>query len=178
MTIPTEEKKQLVAELRKRLADTGSIYLMEFPGLSVAQISDLRGRVIAAGGRMYVIKNRLLKRAVAGTPFEALTEHLVGPNAVTFCGEDPVAPLKALAEFLAANDMPTVKVGMVEGRVLGGQELERLSKTPGRDELIALVVSGIASPVTGFVLTLNSLVSDLVFTLQAVADKKAEGEAA
>jgi len=178
MTIPTEEKKRLVAEVRERLADTGSIYLMEFPGLSVAQISDLRGRVIEAGGRMYVIKNRLLKRALAGTQFEPLVDHLVGPNAAIFCGADPVGPLKALAEFLAATDMPPVKVGMVEGRVLGAQELEKLSQTPGRDELIALVVGGIGSPLTGFVLTLNSLLSDLVYTLQAVADKKARGAAA
>lgn len=151
---------------------------MEFPGLTVAKISDLRAKVIEAGGRMYVIKNRLFKLAVAGTDFEPLAEHLVGPNATTFCADDPVAPLKALAEFLDENDMAPVKVGLVEGQVLSDDELARLSKIAGRDALIAMVVAGIAGPVTDFVFTINALVSDLVYTLQAVADKKDEEGAA
>jgi len=167
-----------VAEVRERLAQTGSIYLIEFPGLTVAQISDLRGRIIDAGARMYVIKNRLFKLALAGTDFEGLIDVLTGPNAATFCGEDPIGPLKVLAEFLDDADMPPVKAGMVEGEILSADELDRLSKVPGRDELIAMVVGGIAGPVTDFVLTINALVSDLVYTLQAVADKKGEGAAA
>jgi len=151
---------------------------MEFPGLSVAQINDLRGRVLQTGARMHVVKNRLLKLAAAGTPFELLSEHLVGPNAVIFCPDDPIEPLKVVAEFLAANDMPPVKLGVVEGRVVGASDLDKLSKTPKRDELVALVVGGIASPLSGLVLTLNGLVSELVYTMQAVADKKAAGQAA
>ncbi|MCD6361628.1 MAG: 50S ribosomal protein L10 [Armatimonadetes bacterium] len=179
MTIPpNEEKKQLVAQVRERLADTSSIYLMEFPGLTVAQISELRRRIIDAGGRMYVIKNRLFKRAIEGTEFEPLADVLIGPNAATFCGDDPIGPLKALAEFLDENEMPPVKAGLVEGRLLSDAELDRLSKIPGRDELIAMVVGGIGGPVTDFVFTINALVSDLVYTLQAVADKKGEEGAA
>ncbi len=165
--------------MKERLAESGSVYLMEFPGLSVSQISELRGKIIDAGGRMYVLKNRLFKLAVADTPFEPLTDLLLGPNATTFCGDDPIAPLKALAEFLDENEMPPVKAGLVDGQLLSDAELSQLAKIASRDQLIAGVLGGISGPVTDFVFTLGALVSDLVYTLEAVADKKTEeGEAA
>jgi len=177
MAIPTEEKKQIVADVREQLAEAGSIYLIEFPGLSVSQMSDLRGRLIEAGSRLRIIKNRLLLRALEGTGFEAIAAHLTGPNAVTFCGADPVAPLKALTEFLSERGMPPVKAGLVDGRLLSDAELRKLSAIPSRDQLVASVVGGFAAPITEFVMTLNALVGDLVYTLQAVADKKG-GQAA
>ena len=178
MAIPTEDKKQVVAEVTEQLAAAGSIYLIEFPGLSVAQISDLRGRLIAAGGRLRVVKNRLLLRALQGSGFEAIAERLTGPNAVTFCGEDPVAPLKALTEFLSERGMPPVKAGLVDGKLLSDAELKRLSTIESREQLIAAVVGGFAAPVNEFVMTLNGLVSELVYTLQSVADKKGGQSAA
>ncbi|HUS80047.1 MAG TPA: 50S ribosomal protein L10 [Armatimonadota bacterium] len=178
MAIPTEQKKQIVADVRQRLQEAGSIYLIEFPGLSVAQISDLRGRLIEAGSRLYVIKNRLLLRALEGSGFEALAEHLTGPNAATFCGDDPVGPLKVLTEFLAERGMPPVKTGLVDGKLLTDAELKRLSAVLSREQLIASVVGGFAAPITEFVLSLSALVSDLVYTLQAVADKRGEQSAA
>ncbi len=152
--------------------------MIEFPGLTVADISELRANVIEAGGRMYVIKNRLMKLAVAGTDFEPLTDALLGPNALTFCGEDPIGPLKALAEFLKDKDMEPVKAGVMDGQLLSNEDLNRLSKIPSKMELMSQVVSGIGGPVTDFVGTLNALVSDLVFTLQAVSEKKEEEGAA
>ena len=168
----------MIQEVRERLADTAGIYVMEFPGLSVADISELRASVIDAGGRMYVIKNRLMKLAVADTEFEPLTEVLLGPNALTFCGDDPISPLKALAEFLKDKEMGAVKAGVMDGQLLSADELARLSKIPSKMELMSQIVGGVGGPVTDFVGTLNALVSDLVFTLEAVSDKKAEEGAA
>lgn len=127
---------------------------------------------------MEVVKNRLLKIAIHGTEYEALDEELTGPNAVTYCGEDPIEPLKVLAEFAKKHDQPAVKAGVVEGRPVSTDEIAKLAQVPGRDELIASVVGGISAPVTGLVYTLSGLVSDLVFTLEAVADKRGEEEAA
>lgn len=168
----------MIQEVKERLAETGSIYMMEFPGLSVADISELRANIIEAGGRMYVIKNRLMKLAVVDTDFEPLTDALLGPNALTFCGDDPISPLKALAEFLKERDMAPVKAGVMDGQLLSDEELDRLSKIPSKMELLSQVVGGIGGPVTDFVGTLNALVSDLVFTLQAVSEKKEEEGAA
>jgi len=169
----------LIREVKERLAETGSIYMIEFPGLSVADISELRANVIEAGGRMYVIKNRLMKLAIADTDFEPLTDMLLGPSALTFCGDDPIGPLKALAEFLTDREMAPVKAGVMDGQLLSNEEIDKLSKIPSKAELLSMVVGVIGGPVTDFVGTLNALVSDLVFTLQAVSEKKeSEGAAA
>ncbi len=168
----------MIQEVKERLEETGSIYMIEFPGLTVADISELRANVIEAGGRMYVIKNRLMKLAVADTDFEPLTDALLGPNALTFCGEDPIGPLKALAEFLKERDMGVVKAGVMDGQLLSADELKRLAQIPSKLELMSQVVGAVGGPVTDFVGTLNALVSDLVFTLQAVSEKKEEEGAA
>lgn len=164
--------------MREALQESGSVYLTSFEGLTVAEATDLRGQLIDAGGRMQVVKNRLLKIAVEGTSYETLIELLTGPNAVTYCGEDPIGPLKVLTEFAEGHDQPPVKAGVVEGDMLSPEQLDKLSKVPGRDGLIASVVGGFAGPINELVFTLSGLVSDLVFTLQAVADERGGEEAA
>jgi large subunit ribosomal protein L10 len=164
--------------MREALEASGSIYLTEFEGLTAAEATDLRGQLLDAGGRMEVVKNRLLKIAVEGTDFEQVSELLTGPNAVTYCGEDPITPLKVLTEFADRHNQPPVKAGVVEGEMISPEQIEKLSKVPGRHELIASVVGGIAAPVTGLVFTLSGVVSELVFTLQAIADEQGGGEEA
>jgi large subunit ribosomal protein L10 len=168
----------MVQEMRESLAASGSVYLVAFEGLSVSDATALRGLVLEAGGRMQMVKNRLLKIAVAGTPYEVLSEELTGPNTVTYCGEDPVAPLKVLAKFAEDHNLPPVKAGVVEGSPVSASDLAKLAKVPGRDELLAGVVGAFAGPVNELVFTLGGVVSDLVFTLQAVADEKGGAEAA
>ena len=164
--------------MRERLQAAASVYLTSFQGLTVSEANGLRGRLIEVGGSMQVVKNRLLMIAVKGTAYESLTEQLTGPNAVTYCGEDMIAPLKVLAEFAADHGQPPVKAAVVEGNLLSAQQIERLSKVPAREQLIAEVVGAFAGPVNDLVYTLNALVSDLVYTLQAIVDERGEAEAA
>lgn len=164
--------------MREHLGQSGTIYLTAFEGLTVAEATELRGRLLESGGEMQVVKNRLLKIAITGTEFEAIGDELTGPNAVTYCGDDPIEPLKVLAEFARTHDQPPVKAGVVEGRTVSADEIQRLSQVPARDELMATVVGGFAAPITGLVFTLSGLVSEMVFTLQAVAEKRGEEEAA
>jgi len=168
----------MVREMRESLTEAESVYLTAFEGLSVAEATELRGLVIEAGGRMQVVKNRLLKIAVEGTEYEAIGNLLSGPNAVTYCGADPIEPLKVLAEFAEGHNQPAVKAGVVEGQLLSPEQLEKLSKVPGRDQLIAGVVGGFAGPINDLVFTLGGVVSELVFTLQAVAEERGGAEAA
>jgi len=168
----------MVQEMRESLEASGGVYLVAFQGLSVSQATELRGLVLDAGGRMQVIKNRLLKIAVEGTPYEPLSDQLTGPNTVTYCGDDPIQPLKVLAKFAEDNKQPPVKAGIVDGDVLSDSDLEKLSKLAGRDELLGGVVGAFAGPISEFVFTLGGVVSELVFTLQSVADQKGETEAA
>jgi large subunit ribosomal protein L10 len=168
----------MVREMREALEESGSIYLTEFEGLTVAEATELRGELIDAGSRMQVVKNRLLKIAVEGTGYESISDLLTGPNAVTYCGEDPIAPLKVLTEFADDHDQPPVKAGVVDGEMLTPEQINQLASIPGRDQLIASVVGAFAGPVNELVFTLSGVVSDLVFTLQAVAEEKGDGEEA
>lgn len=173
-SIPTPEKKQTVEELRAAAEQAHSIYLTGFSGLTVAEAGELRARIIGAGARLRVVKNRLFKLALKGTEFEPLAERLTGPNAATFCGEDALAPVKALAEFAKEHGQPPVKAGLVEGKLISSEEAAALAELPGRDQLVASVVGAVAGPVTDFVFTLSGIVSEFVYTLQAVADERGE----
>lgn len=164
--------------MRERLAAASSIYLTAFQGLSVAEANELRGKLLEVGGRMQVVKNRLLRIAIAGTEYEGIADLLTGPNAITYCGEDPIAPLKVLTEFAAEHEQPPVKAGVVDGKLLTQEELEQLAKVPGREQLLAEVVGSFAGPVNELVYTLGAIVSEFVFTLQAIADKRGGAEAA
>jgi large subunit ribosomal protein L10 len=172
--MPTQEKIETVAELRRRVETSAGVYLAEYKGLSVKDISALRQQVRKDGGQMIVVKNRLLNLAVAGTAAEGLKSFLKGPNAVIFCEQDAVAPAKSIAEFAKTHDVVKWKGGYVEGAVFDGEGMAKVAELPPKQQLIAMVVAGVASPVTGFVNTLGGLVSDLVYTLQSVADKKGE----
>lgn len=167
----------MVREMRERLREAQSVYLTSFEGLTVAEANELRGQLIDAGGEMQVIKNRLLMIAIEGTDYECLRELLTGPNALTYCGEDPIEPLKVLTDFAEEHEQPPVKAGVVEGRRLAPEEIEQLAKVPTADQLMAEVVGAFAGPVSGLVFTLNAVVSDLVFTLQALADERGEDAA-
>jgi len=164
--------------LRQAASEAQGIYLAELTGLSVGEASEVRGLVLDAGGRIRVVKNRLFRLALEGTDFEPLTEYLTGPNAVVFCGDDPIGPLKAFTQFAREHELAPVKAGMVEGQMVSAERARDLAALPGREGLVAQVVGAVASPVNDFVLTLSGVVSEMVYTLQAVADKLGSEEAA
>jgi len=172
--MPTQEKIDAVAELRERVEKASAVYLAEYKGLNVKDISALRKQVRKDGAQMVVVKNRLLNLALAGTAAEGLTAFLKGPNAVVFCDQDPMVPAKTIADFAKTHDVIAWKGGYVEGTVFDAQGIARVAELPPRQQLIAQTLGAIASPLSGLVFTLGGLVSDLVYTLQAVADKRGE----
>jgi large subunit ribosomal protein L10 len=170
--MPTQAKVEKVAELKELVGRCQSVYLAEYKGLSVKDVSILRNAVRKDGAQMIVAKNRLLKLAVQGTPAEGLVEYLKGPNAAFFCEDDAVAPARTIQEFARTHDVVTWKGGYVDGSIVDGAGMVRVAGLPSKKELLASVVGGISAPVSGLVFTLSGLVSDLVFTLESVADKK------
>ena len=178
--MPTPEKEARVADLEQSIDASSGLYLSEFSGVTVAMMNDLRGRVLDAGGRIEVAKNRLLKLAIAGKQQDGLVEFLNGPTAIIFCAEDPIGPAKAVAEFAKALSRDgqrwEIKAAFIDGRLFAGAEAAALAQLPPIEGIKAAVVGAIAGPTDALVRTLNAVVSDLVFTLQAIADK--QGEAA
>ncbi|NPV45340.1 MAG: 50S ribosomal protein L10 [Armatimonadetes bacterium] len=172
--MPTQAKIETVGELRGRVERCQGIYLVEYKGLNVKSISELRRRIREAGAEMIVVKNRLLNLALSGTPAESLNAYLKGPNAVIFCDADALAPAKVMQEFQRTNEALVWKGGYVDGTVLDAAGMKRIADLPSKPEIVAGVVGAVAGPLSGLVFTLNGLVSELVFTLQAVADKRQE----
>lgn len=170
--MPTQAKIEKVAELRERVQQCAGIYLAEYKGLNVKDVSELRRQVRKDGAEMMVVKNRLLNLAVEGTAAEGLKPFLSGPNAVFFCDTDPVTAAKTISEFARTHDVVVWKGGYIDGAIVDGSGMSRVADLPSKQELLASVVGGISAPVSGLVFTLSGLVSDLVYTLKAVADKK------
>ena len=170
--MPTPEKEALVAQLREDIEASDSFYLAEFSELSVEDMNQLRAQMRGAQARLQVAKNRLLKLALQGTKAESLTEYLTGPTAITFCSDDPLAVAKIFAQFAQQHEAVAIKAGFVEGRVLDGQQATRLAALPPRPQILAELLAQIAAPSAGLIRVLAAAASELVFTLEAVAEKR------
>ena len=152
-------------------------YLMDFKGLNVAEVTDLRTQLRNANVSMKVVKNTLAKRALAEAGLTGIEEFFTGPTSIVWSTEDSVTPAKVLIEFLKKHDKGAIKAGMVEGLVVKDGDIERLSKLPGKQELYAQVASVLNAPMAKFARTLNAVPSKFVRTVDALR-KKREEEAA
>lgn len=169
---PRADKVAEVAEL-KSILESGTVILTDYQGLNVKGITSVRKALREAGSGYRVVKNSLLELAASGSPAEKLTDGLVGPTALVYTREDPIAAAKALQEFARGPHPIHVKAGLVEGHLMSAAEIADLAKIPGKQQLYGMLVGGLQSPITGLVGTLQQMIGQLVFTLQAVADQKA-----
>jgi large subunit ribosomal protein L10 len=169
--VKREEKVRVIEEVAEKLRG-GSAVLVDYQGMDVAQSTQLRARSREAGVEFVVAKNTLTRRAAGEAGVEDLSEYLVGPTALAF-SEDPVASAKLMAEFADQVESFALKGGLLEGgRVLDEAEVVALSRLPGREQLLAQVVGGISSPLTGLVNVLNNTVQGLVVALNQIAEQK------
>lgn len=176
MPQPRAVKERIVQDLTTRLKETDSIYLTDLTGLDVGEVTELRSRLRAESVECRVIKNTLTRLAVANAGLPDLGETLDGPTALVL-SNDPVAPAKVLVNFGKEHeDRPRIKGGFLTGEIIDAAQAQTLSKLPGRDELLAKTVSGIAAPITGLVFTLSGVLSSLVRTVSAVSQQKAAQE--
>ncbi len=170
-----EEKVRVIEELAEKLRG-GTAVLVDYQGMDVAQSTQLRARSREAGVEFVVAKNTLTRRAADEAGVEDLSEYLVGPTALAF-SEDPVASAKLMAEFAGQVESFSLKGGLLEGgRVLDEAGVVALSRLPGREQLLAQVVGGISSPLTGLVNVLNNTVQGLVIALNQIAEQKQNAE--
>ena len=171
MSLSLEDKKAVVEQVSSVLADSQTAIVAEYRGLTVEQMTDLRRQARESGVFFQVVKNTLARRALQGSDFECLDEHLLGPLALA-ASQDPVAAAKVLAKFDKSNDAFSIKVGAMSGSLLSLEEINALAKLPGREELLATLLGTLQAPITKFVQTLNEVPSKFVRTLAAVNDAK------
>ena len=176
MGLNLSEKQAVVAEVLEQVSKAQTIVVAEYRGLEVGNMTNLRREARRAGVYLRVLKNTLARRAVDGTPFAGLSEHMVGPL-VYGISPDPVATAKLLNDFSKSNDKLVIKAGAMPNSVISAKEVKALANMPSREELLATLLGTMQAPVAQFVRTLNEVPSRFVRTLAAVRDKK-EGTAA
>jgi large subunit ribosomal protein L10 len=170
--ISREEKGKIVASLKEKFDKAGSAVLTDYHGLSVAQMQELKKELKTSDAEFSVAKNTLIARASKVASKDIPQENLEGPTAILFSFGDTIAPIKKLAEFIKKYDLPTIKSGLFEGKILTKEGVVELSKIPGRDELYAKVVGSLGSPIYGLVNTLNGNLRNLVYILKQIESSK------
>ncbi|MGH8631160.1 MAG: 50S ribosomal protein L10 [Burkholderiales bacterium] len=171
MSLNLEEKKAVVAQLSEKLAQAKAIVLAENRGLEVQDMTQLRAKARSQGVYLRVLKNTLARRAVTGTPFEKLSEHMVGPLAYGI-SNDPVAAAKVLNEFAKGNEKFVIKAGAMPNQVMSPDEVAALAALPSREQLLSKLLGTMQAPAAKFVRTLNEVPGKFVRTLAAVRDQK------
>lgn len=171
MSLNLEGKKEVVAEVSAKIATAQAVVLAEYRGISVEDITNLRKQARASGVYLRVLKNTLARRAVQGTPFEKLSDQMVGPLAYGI-SEDPVNAAKVLAAYAKGNEKLVIKGGSLPNQVLSAKEIGALATMPSREQLLASLMGTMNAPITKFVQTLNEVPSKFVRTLAAVRDAK------
>lgn len=171
MSLNLEQKQAVVAEVSAELAKAQAVVLAEYRTLQVGEMTELRRKARSSGVYLRVLKNTLVRRAVANTPFKALADKMVGPLAYGI-SSDPVAVAKVLHEYAKANDKLVIKAGAMPDVVMSPKEVGDLAGMPSREQLLATLMGTMQAPVAKFVRTLNEVPGKFVRTLAAVCDQK------
>ncbi|MXS82054.1 50S ribosomal protein L10 [Nitrosomonas oligotropha] len=171
MSLNLDEKKAIVAEVSAQVANAQAIIIAEYRGMEVGQMTQLRAKTRESGVYFHVIKNSLVRRAVADTPYAGLAQHMVGPLAYGI-STDPVAAAKVLHEFSRDNEKFVIKVGAIGEQVISRDEITALAVLPSRDELLARLLGTMQAPIAKFVQTLNEVPARFVRGLAMVRDSK------
>jgi len=171
-----EEKAHIVQVLHDELQRAQAVFVTDYMGLNVERITRLRRDVANSGGSYRVVKNTLLRRATGGTNADVVSDLFVGPTAVAVALGDPVAVAKALVNFTKENEQFGIKGGVLGGRPIKASDIMELAKMPPREVLLARMLGSLNAPVSNFVGVLAAIVSQLVYVLKAIENKKREGE--
>jgi len=155
-----DAKKLVVEEIQSKIATSSSTVVVEYRGLSVAQLTTLRRKLRAENIEFKVYKNSMSQRAAEASGYSDLAATLSGPNAMAF-SEDAVAPARVLAEFAKKNKALIIKSGVIEGRVVDAAGLSTIATLPNRDGMISMLLGMFQSPVRNF-----------AYALQQIADQK------
>ena len=172
MALNFEQKKTIVNEVAAVAKNALSAVVADYRGLTVAQLTDLRGKAREMGVYLRVIRNTLARRALENTDFACLHEALSGPLIFAFTQEEPGACAKLMRDFVVDHEALEVKALAINGKLLPVSELNTIAKLPSRDEAIATLMSVMKATITQFVRTIAEPHTKLVRTMAAVRDKK------
>jgi large subunit ribosomal protein L10 len=170
--MPRPEKEQFVSELIDKLTTAKSIFLTDYSGLNVEDMNRLRRNFRQSSVEYEVVKNTLARLAVKKAGMDDLLDQIIGPTAIAYGMDDPAAPVRIIMDFAKDKNKPQVKACIFEGEVFDATRIGELANLASRGELLAKVLAGFKSPITGFVFTLQGLIRNIVGVLKAIEEKK------
>ena len=171
------EKQAAVASLKEQLSTAKGVVLTGYKGLTVAQDMKLRAKFREAGVSYHVVKNTMVRIAANEIGLEGLDPVLNGTTAIAVSAEDAVAPAKVVYDFIKENKLEktevlTIKLGVVEGKVISVDEVKALASLPSREVRIAKVLGSMQAPISGMVNVLQGTIRNMVYVLDAIRAQK------
>lgn len=157
MAASLNNKKQVVEQIKEKFDRAVSAVFIDYRGLTVSEVTELRNKYREAGIEYKVLKNTLINRAIEGKGIDELKEHLEGPTAVAFSYDDEVAPAKITYDFIKSVNKMEIKCGVINNAFTGKDDVIVLASLPSRDELLAKVVGSMNSPILNLVYTINAI---------------------
>lgn len=172
--MPSQKNIQSLEELSQKLDRSKTTILTDFKGLSVDKFTELRNQIKSAGGEIKVFKNTLIKLALKEKGYQSQNTDKImqGPSAIVFAYDDEVIPVKKVYDFAQQNQLPKFKFGFLNKEFINSDRVAQLGELPGKEILLAKVVSTLNSPITRFVNVLQGNLRKLVFVLKAIEEKK------
>lgn len=157
MSKAIENKQVQVQEITEKFQNAASVVVVDYRGLNVSQVTELRKQLREAGVEFKVYKNTLTRRATEAAGLEGINDVLVGPNAIAFSNEDVIAPAKIINEFAKKNDALEIKAGIIEGTVSSVEDVKALAELPSREGLLSMLLSVLQAPVRNFALATKAV---------------------
>lgn len=170
-----QKKQAVVDEIKQQIEDSHSVTLVEFKGLSVADVAELRNKYREAGVDYKIYKNTMVRLALKDLGIEGFDDLLNGPNALAFSKQDMVNGPKVSYEFAKDHeDQFSIKAGLMDGKAMTAQEVEQLSKLPNKEVLLSMVLRALQGPIAGLANVAQGTLRSAVYALEAVRKKKEE----
>ncbi len=166
-----QQKIDLAKDYGEKFKDASSVFVLDYKGLTVKEMQDLRRSVKKANAQFSVVKNSVLKYGAEGSEVEKIADMFIGPTAVAISKEDPVSIAKAFVDSIKTLPQVKLKGGLVDGSVLSESEITSLSKLPSREAMLGQFVGMLNSPLTGFLATIKNMQTKLVYALNEVSKK-------
>jgi len=167
------EKEAVVEALADVFSSANGIYLTDFTGMDVTSLTELRRQLKASSASYRIVKNTLARLAIDRSGKETLKEFFQGPTGIVVTFAEDTAPAKLLVDFAKETERPKLKGAFIEGRLFTPDEVTALAALPSRNELLARVVSGVQTPLSGLVSCLSGMFRNLAGVLRAVAERTA-----
>ena len=171
-----DQKAAAIAEIAAHIDESHAVFAVDYRGISVPQVAELRSQLREADASFKVVKNSLTERAADQVGAETLKALLEGPTALTFVRGDIATAAKAIADYGRATQLLPFKGGLMDGAAIDPDQIRSLSRLPSREVLYGQLVGVVASPVSGLVRSLSALIGGLASALGQVREKKESGE--